>query len=208
MSNDLEYLENDGGKYEAGFVGKKITGDCVTRAITIATGLQYSHVRRELMSRQFDWSQKHNSKAAKRCRARSTKSVFRGVWAEVYKKYLDDLGWTYVSCAKVGDPNKKYMNTLDIPVGIVIVKQTKHLACVIDHVVNDSWDCRQTYKWIDGQPTERKINKCVWGYWIKSSTERQATNERHRTNTGDHRDAARSSSTRRTAPRDCGTDAR
>ena len=42
----MRYTQTDGGRLDAGFKGKG--GDCVTRAITIATGLSYREVRKSL----------------------------------------------------------------------------------------------------------------------------------------------------------------
>ena len=38
----MEYIHDDGGRVAAGYKGK--TGDCVTRAIAIATGKPYQEV--------------------------------------------------------------------------------------------------------------------------------------------------------------------
>ena len=42
----LGYINDDGGRKDAGFRGRG--GDCVTRSIAIATGIPYKRVRKDL----------------------------------------------------------------------------------------------------------------------------------------------------------------
>ena len=42
----IDFIYNDGGRAEAGFKGK--TGDCVARAVAIASGLPYKEVLESL----------------------------------------------------------------------------------------------------------------------------------------------------------------
>jgi hypothetical protein len=45
----IEFIQTDGGRKAAGWKGEKV-GDCVVRALTIASGLPYNTVYRELFS--------------------------------------------------------------------------------------------------------------------------------------------------------------
>tara|TARA_Y100000401_G_scaffold110679_1_gene108119 strand:+ start:580 stop:1083 length:504 start_codon:yes stop_codon:yes gene_type:complete len=163
----LQYQFNDGGKYVAGYTGKRVTGDCVTRAIAIATGLPYETVRTELMELQHRWCTTSNSRAAKACRKRQTKSVMRGVWKEVYKPYLKQLGFTYKSLCTVGSSKRYHLVVDDLPTGTLIVKTRRHLSCVINHVLHDAYDSRFKNQWVNGEPTTNMIPATVWSYWIK-----------------------------------------
>jgi hypothetical protein len=51
----MEHIHDDGGRAAAGFVGK--TGDCVTRAITIATGKDYQRCIRTFTRESVNMSQ-------------------------------------------------------------------------------------------------------------------------------------------------------
>lgn len=163
----LHYQFNDGGKYAAGYTGEWVTGDCVTRAIAIASGMAYKDVRSDLMERQHKWCTTSNSRAAKVCRNRKTKSVFRGVYPSVFKPYLKELGFNYKSLCSIGSTTRYQLVEEDLPKGTLLVRTRRHLSCVIDHVVHDAYDSRFRRQWVDGEPTNNKIPATVWSYWFK-----------------------------------------
>ena len=160
MTNELKFEHNDGGRKAAGYKGD--TGDCVTRAITIATGGDYETVRRELMGATADFRATSRSRAAK---GKKTNSVRNGTLKKVYRPYLERTGWTRVSLQKFGDSKRHYMTTDDLPMGTVIVEMRKHLVTIIDHVVQDTWDSRTADKWVDGVPTDEQTPRTITAYW-------------------------------------------
>ena len=86
---------NDGGRELSGYKGK--TGDCVTRAIAIATGKPYQEVYDDLAQWAKDYCLTRNDRVAKSMRKaksgslRSTSPRY-GVYKEVYKPYLESIG--------------------------------------------------------------------------------------------------------------------
>ncbi len=135
---------NDGGRSAAGYKGD--TGDCVCRAIAIATEQNYSDVYDTLM----------NTIKSSRQTKRIKKSHPRnGVCRKVYDSYLKSLGWAWVPCMTIGSGCTTHLNEKELPAGRLIVRVSKHLACVIDGVLNDTFDCSR-----DGQ-------RCIYGYFIK-----------------------------------------
>ena len=101
-----------------------ITGDCVERAITLATGLSYEDVVMGLAKTQCE--------------------IFRS-GGELYPVYLNKLGWVKNKqprkrngkkytidefCEQVAQPNKSY-----------VVSCANHLTCVVNKKINDIWDC-------------------------------------------------------------------
>lgn len=115
----MEFMWNDGGRAAAGFVG--LAGDCVTRAIAIATGTRYRDVYAEL----------GNS---------SQKSPRKGIPTDVAAAYLARRGWQQMlGC---GEP----FDVVRLPKGVVIVhlgktgERAQHFCTVIDHVVHDTWN--------------------------------------------------------------------
>ena len=89
----MRFQMNDGGRGEAGFTGKIQPRDCVCRAIAIATGKDYREVYDEINTR---------SKAARKGSRKSRSSARNGVFKELAKELLADLGWEWVPTMKVG----------------------------------------------------------------------------------------------------------
>lgn len=114
----MEFIWHDGGRAACGFVGS--AGDCVTRAIAIATGEVYRDVYDEV------------GRIAER-------TARNGVADSVTFQYLSGRGWKPADEASL-PPS-------DLPRGVVIVefkptgrKRTGHLSCVIDHTLYDTWN--------------------------------------------------------------------
>ena len=160
--SDLGFEFNDGGREEAGFKGN--AGDCVTRAIAIAEDRDYMEVRDDLMNRMKKFREKSRSRAA---RHRKSNSVRNGTPKEVYRPYLESRGWKRTALQKFGSSNRKYMKMSDLPLGVVIVEQRKHVATVIDHSLQDTWDSRLSNAWLNGSPTNVKTCRCVNAIWTK-----------------------------------------
>lgn len=114
--------------------GKKV-GDCVKRALTLATNKDYLEVQRELNKiKKITKSQKFNDN-------------------KNYKYYIEKvLGYKKLSFpAKVGIPRmngERFCETY--PKGKYILRMAGHLSCSIDGVINDTWDCSE---------------KCVYNAW-------------------------------------------
>jgi hypothetical protein len=128
---------NDGGREAAGFRGE--AGDCVTRAIAIATGISYRDVYDELASRN---AAKGNSKSAR-----------NGVHKAIYQKWLYELGWNWTATMGIGTGCRVHLNAEELPSGILIARLSRHICAVVDGVVQDTHD-----------PT-REGTRCVYGYW-------------------------------------------
>ncbi len=96
-----------------------IEGDCVTRAITFASGLDYNWVKRKLWltGELFDCD----------CLCRFC-----------YEHFVEDvLGYKKVNCENltVAEFCKKYR------VGTFLIRVPEHLTCVKDGLCYDIWDC-------------------------------------------------------------------
>lgn len=138
----MRWVYHDGGRAAAGFKGK--TGDCVTRAIAIATGIPYRKVYDDL------------NELAKLERPRNGKkrsSSREGVFRRTYQRYLESLGWEWVPTMKIGSGCQVHMRAEELPSGRIIVRVSKHLAAVIDGVLYDTHDC------------SRGGTRCVYGYF-------------------------------------------
>lgn len=133
---------NDGGRAAAGYKGS--AGDCVTRAIAIATDQPYQTVYDAINEAAKD------ERASKRRRGRS--SARTGVHKPTYKTYLAALGWKWVPTMTIGQGCKVHLRADELPPGRLIVSVSRHLVAVIDGVIHDTHDCSR-----DG-------TRCVYGY--------------------------------------------
>lgn len=149
----MRYAYDDGGRAAAGFRGN--AGDCVTRAIAIATGKPYREVY-DAMHAGIEAFATGRSKAAKRAARgggkRST-TPRNGVNRRVYEKYLLGLGWRWIPTMRVGQGCTVHLRADELPAGRLIVAVSKHLVAVVDGVARDTFDCTR-----DG-------SRCVYGYY-------------------------------------------
>ena len=133
----------DGGRKSAGYKGD--VGDCVIRAIAIATEQDYQTVYDEIARRV---------KGLRLLRERN-RPVSRGVPPKVYKSYLAELDWERVATMTIGSGCKVHLKAEELPSGRIICRVSKHLCAVIDGVVHDSHD------------PSRNGTRCVYGYFRK-----------------------------------------
>lgn len=141
----MDYKEHDGGRAAAGYKGT--AGDCVTRAIAIATGIPYQEVYdalNELAQRERTGKRK-----------RGVSSARLGVYKQTYKRYLESLGWAWVPTMAIGSGCKVHLRADELPAGTLVVSLSKHLVAVKDGVAYDTHDPR------------RGGTRCVYGYFHK-----------------------------------------
>jgi hypothetical protein len=141
----VEYVFDDGGRSAAGYKG--LTGDCVTRSIAIATGKPYQEVYDALNA--LGSSERIGRRKKRKSNSRT------GVYKKSYHRYLDSLGWRWVSCMEIGSGCKVHLRTQELPAGRLAVKVSRHLTAVIDGVIHDTHDC------------SRGGSRCVYGYFVE-----------------------------------------
>lgn len=139
------YKYDDGGRERAGYKGT--TGDCVCRAISIATGMPYNEVYK--LINEYGKMERITKKRKTRSNARN------GVHKDTARKLLNDLGWEWHPTMKIGSGCKVHLNADELPSGRIICSVSKHYVAVIDGVVHDTYDCTRNGK------------RCVYGYYTK-----------------------------------------
>lgn len=164
-TESLAFKANDGGRHAAGYKGH--AGDCVARAITIASGRQYSEVYDALS--QGMGSQrvtKHVTKSrARKASARNGVSTSRK-W---FKEYMRSLGFTWTPTMLIGQGCKVHLLKGELPMGRLVVALSKHYTAVIDGVINDTYDPTWATLWMkDG--VRGMSHRCVYGYWSLNPT--------------------------------------
>jgi len=141
MSMDL--VVNDGGRKAAGYEGS--TGDCVVRAIAIATETPYQVVYDALNGlAKRERIGKHKRKVS---------SSRTGVYRSTYDRYLKSIGWRWTATMGIGTGCTVHMRANELPKGRLMVKLSRHLCAVIDGVIHDTHD------------PSRDGKRCVYGYW-------------------------------------------
>ena len=153
---NMEVVIDDGGRAAAGYKGH--AGDCVTRAITIATGKPYQEVYAAMWLGLTDYAVSHRDRTAKRIGrggGRLGTTPRNGVSPKVYNTYLRSLGWRWVPTMRIGSGCTVHLRSDELPSGRLIVRLSGHVVAVIDGVIHDTYDCSR-----DG-------TRCVYGYWIK-----------------------------------------
>lgn len=157
IENDyIKYVYNDGGRAATGRKGH--TGDCVTRAIAIAADLPYGKVYARMAEGNATQRKGKYDKYLER-RGRKAKSGVRSASQGIYtkrkwfKEYMRELGFEWTATMQIGSGCRVHLRADELPKGRIVVNLSKHLAAVIDGVLNDTQNC------------SREGTRCVYGYW-------------------------------------------
>ena len=146
----MKFIYDDGGRATSGYKGK--TGDCVTRAVAIATGLPYREVYDRLA--EGNATQRITKRSAKSDGKRTAREGI-SVRRKWYKDYLKSMGWWWVPTMQIGSGCKVHLKADELPPGRLIVTVSKHIVAVIDGVIHDTYDC------------SRDETRCVYGFWTQ-----------------------------------------
>lgn len=122
-------------------------GDCVCRAIANGTGMDYKEV--------YDLINSYAERERVSKRKKTKSNARNGVHKETVYKLLTDLGWKWVPTMFIGKGCQVHLNEKELPTGTLIVSISKHLTCVKDRKLYDTYDCT------------RNGTRCVYGYYIK-----------------------------------------
>jgi len=143
------FVYNDGGRLSAGFTGS--AGDCVTRSISIATGLPYLEIY-DRIARQNE-----NQRSSKRSR-KMGRTARNGVYTsrKWFKDLMIELGFQWFPTMGIGTGCKVHLKADELPKGIIIASVSRHYVAVLDGIINDTFD------------PSRGGRRCVYGYWKKT----------------------------------------
>lgn len=149
----MKFVYSDGGRSK--YFKANNVGDCVVRAICNASGKDYLEVYNALKDLTS------HEKIGKR--KRSMSKVRDGVYKNTFKKYIEEiLGWKWVSCSGIGKGISIHLDESELPTkGTYIVRVSKHLTCIKDGVLIDTYDC------------SRGGGRAVYGYWRAPTDEEQ-----------------------------------
>lgn len=138
----MEFIKSQGGREK--YFKRANVKDCVVRAICNATGEDYQKTYDGVRQCQEKFYRQMGVYKGKKVSPRN------GVPQEVTKEYIEkELKWKWHPL--------KNANILDHKFGksTYIVQMKKHLTCIKENKLYDSWDC------------QNKKDKTVLGYWSK-----------------------------------------
>lgn len=157
----MEWIYDDGGRSK--YFKADNVGDCVCRAIAIATGKDYKEVYDELQRR----AKMETTTQLKHHRGGKRSSVRNGVYRETWKKYLEDLGWQKHSTCGFGKGVQCHLVADELPKGTIIVNVAKHLVCVKDGIIHDTYNSSIKQYYDDLGILVTNERRAVYGYWTK-----------------------------------------
>ena len=142
----MKHIYDDGGRESAGFKGK--AGDCVARAVAIASGKPYAEIYAALADGTG------NQRASKRSKTKG-RTARNGIYTrrKWFKDYMASLGFVFVPTMGIGTGCKVHLRDGDLPMGRIIARVSRHYVAVIDGVLHDTFDA------------SRNGTRCVYGYW-------------------------------------------
>ena len=145
----MQWMYNDGGRDSAGFKGR--AGDCVTRAIAIASGRPYAEVY-SVLAKGNETQRKGKRQGRKAGQYTADHGInTKRKW---FEDYMRSLGFRWVPTMAVGQGCKVHLKSDELPAGRLVVNVSRHFCAVIDGVLNDTYDCT------------RSGTRCVYGYYI------------------------------------------
>lgn len=144
----MQVILTDGGRAEAGFKG--YAGDCVARAIAIASQKPYKQIHHRL-------SLEAGMQRASTRTPRQASTAEMGIYVQRrwFKNYMDELGFSWTATMGIGTGCRVHLRANELPMGRLVVAVSRHVTAVIDGVIHDTHD------------PSRNGNRCVYGYWTK-----------------------------------------
>ena len=139
----MNHKYDDGGRGQAGYKG--LTGDCVVRAIAIATKRPYQEI--------YDMANSLSVGERRGKRKRGISNSRTGIYKPTIHRIMEKLGWTWTPTMGIGTGCKVHLKDGELPMGRLVVSVSKHMTAVIDGVIHDTHD------------PARKGTRCVYGYF-------------------------------------------
>lgn len=161
-TQDLGFMFDDGGRAQAGFKG--FAGDCVARAVAIASGRPYAEVYCRLADGQG--GQRATKRTKKKPRSARNGINVKRKW---FKDYMAELGFVWVPTMKIGSGCTTRLLAGELPKGRLVVSVSRHYTAVIDGVIHDTDDPTRATIFDEGG-VMKMSHRCVYGYWRQESS--------------------------------------
>jgi hypothetical protein len=151
------WVYDDGGRWAGGYRRRDV-GDCVCRAIAIATNRAYPEIYEELFA-EIGWSPGLSPELRKYGGRKDADGLIRRAdnERELIRWYLTERGWQWTPTMAVGAGCRVHLRADELPGGRLIVMVSRHMVAVIDGVIYDTHDC------------SRGGTRCVYGYFRRGA---------------------------------------
>jgi hypothetical protein len=149
----IPFVKSDGGRRAAGFTNEKTAGDCVARAVAIASGRPYIEVYAELaeINRRMPLTRRRASRAAA-----GKMTASHGIYtkSKLFKDYMILNGFEWIPTMRIGSGCLVHVRASELPkTGRLVLRLSRHAAAVVDGILMDAYDC------------SRGGTRAVYGYW-------------------------------------------
>ena len=149
----ISFIKDDGGRAAAGFKNKATAGDCVARAVAIASGRPYIEVYNELAELNARMPITRY-RAGRPATGKFTASHGIYTRSKLFKDYMARNGFEWIPTMRIGSGCLVHVKHDELPKkGRLVLKLSRHCAAVIDNILYDAYDCSR-----DG-------TRAVYGYW-------------------------------------------
>lgn len=145
----MKLVVSDGGRKAAGYKGT--AGDCVCRAVAIASGRPYREVYEALADVNARTPQSKRRKHGKPGRRTARDGIF--TQSKLFDDYMTSIGFVWTPTMQIGSGCRVHLREDELPMGRLVVSVSKHMCAVIDGVLHDTDDCTRNGK------------RCVYGYY-------------------------------------------
>ncbi len=143
----MKWVYDDGGRSK--YYQNQKANDCVCRALSISLEKDYKEIYNLINTYADEYRKTENKEDISHART--------GVSKELTYKILTDLGYKWIPKMFFGKGCTVHLRDGELPKkGNLIVSVSKHLTCVKDGVIYDTYD------------PSRKGKRCVYGYYIKA----------------------------------------
>ncbi len=115
----MKYYEMDGGR-----ICKTFKNDCVVRSISIAMKKPYKQVFTDLMNIGLELGAYPN-------------------YDKVWIKYLEDRGWVKNKPPRSASGRLIRLYDWAEAPSVAVIRNSRHLTCLVDNTICDTWDCRR-----------------------------------------------------------------
>lgn len=150
----MKFVYSTGGR-EKYFKAENV-GDCVCRAISNATNIDYLTVYKMIQELS------KNEKCSRKSSARN------GVSKDIVDNLLKELGWIKIVTCKVGQGVRMHLTEEELPKGNLIVRISKHLTNVREGVIYDTYNCSLQEYFDDFGNKVINDKRAVYAYWVKN----------------------------------------
>lgn len=173
----MRFQYDDGGRAAAGFKGH--AGDCVARAVTIASGRPYAEVYAALAQGNGGERDSKRRRGPRGATARGGIHTSRK-W---FKEYMESIGFVWTPTMRIGSGCKVHLVAEELPLGRLVVAVSRHYTAVVAGEIRDTYDPSErgttiyppSYPkdqlpkgayWLEnGNGWAYSPERCVYGYW-------------------------------------------